>query len=150
MEGALEDGYILLVDDDRDDVELCTLALRAALPDRPVMVARDGVEALAFLFPETGAPPPLPSVVLLDVHMPRLDGLELLEELRRREPTRLVPIVMLSSSLQPTDVDRSYRKGANSYIQKPIDFGCYRKSIASVGAYWLGLNRTAVARSRVP
>jgi len=139
---------ILLVEDNLDDVMLILRILARAEIAREddVAVARDGAEALDYVFP-TEAPTEdvsrLPRVIFLDLKMPRVDGLEVLRRLRADVRTKLVPVVILTSSDERVDVMRSYSLGANSYIRKPEDFGQFADAVRQVGEYWLRLNRAA-------
>jgi two-component system response regulator len=127
----MKGGTILLVEDSGDDAELAVLALA----DLSVDVVRDGVEAIGYLRDR-----PVPAVVFLDIKLPRVDGFEVLAELRRAERTRWVPVVMLSSSDAGEDIDRAYALGANSYVRKPIVFDEYRDTVGRMGRYWLEIN----------
>lgn len=130
---------ILLVEDNRDDEALTLRALgRGGITAGQVRIARDGQEALDYLFNcGFGA---LPAVVMLDLKLPKIDGLEVLRELRSDERTRQLPIVILTSSREEQDVARGYGFGANSYIRKPVDFNAFMEAVRQVGAYWTGLN----------
>ncbi len=135
---------ILLVEDNPDDEALTLRALRKNSVTNPVRVARDGVEALDYLFAQ-GAfghrqGEPLPAVVLLDLKLPRLDGLQVLERIRRDQRTRLLPIVVLSSSREKPDLLKAYPLGANSYIVKPVDFDEFVRTVGQLGLYWILLN----------
>ncbi|MFN7130762.1 MAG: response regulator [Myxococcales bacterium] len=131
---------ILLVDDNPDDVELTLRALRRSGIGCDITVARDGVEALALLHPPGGAPAPQPDLVLLDLKLPRVDGLEVLARVRTDVRTRCLPVVVLTSSLEEQDVSRAYGLGANSYIRKPVDFTAFLDTVRQLGSYWLALN----------
>lgn len=134
------DADVLLVEDNPDDVELTLRALKRAHVVNPVRVARDGAEALEILF--GGEPrPALPRVVLLDLKLPRVNGLEVLERIRREESTRKLPVVVLTSSQEEPDVKRAYELGANSYIVKPVEFEKFVAAVGEVGLYWLVLNQ---------
>lgn len=140
-----EDHVILLVEDNPDDEALTLRALRTAGISSEVVVARDGVEALDYLFGtghyagrDIGA---LPQVVLLDLKLPRLDGLEVLRRIRSDERTRLLPVVILTSSTEDRDRIEGYRLGANSYVRKPVDFGQFAAAVRQLGLYWLLLNQ---------
>jgi two-component system response regulator len=140
-----EDSVILLVEDNPDDEALTLRALRAAGVRNEVVVARDGVEALDYLF-GTGRHAGrdiglLPQVVLLDLKLPRLDGLEVLRRIRSDERTRLLPVVILTSSTEDRDRVEGYRLGANSYVRKPVDFGQFAEAVRQLGLYWLLLNQ---------
>ena len=134
---------ILLVEDDPDDEALAVRALKQQRITNDIAVVRDGVEALDFLFC-TGAyatrDPEPPFVVLLDLKLPKLDGLEVLRRLRADDRTRFVPVVVLTSSDEEQDIMRGYSLGANSYVRKPIDFGQFSEAVRQLGLYWLLLN----------
>jgi two-component system response regulator len=134
---------ILLVEDNADDEVLALRALTLNKIANHVDVARDGVEALEYLFGAEGkAPIPLPQVVLLDLKLPRVDGLEVLRRIRADERTRLLPVVVLTSSSEEQDLVESYSLGANSYIVKPVDFNQFTEAVGRLGLYWLVLNQT--------
>ncbi|MEJ2210294.1 MAG: response regulator [Anaerolineae bacterium] len=135
---------ILLVEDDPDDELLTLRALKKNRILNEVKVTRDGVEALDYLFGrgdhagrDTRS---LPQVVLLDLRLPKLDGLEVLRQLRADERTCLLPIVILTSSDEERDIVESYRLGANSYVRKPVDFAQFSEAVRQLGLYWLVLN----------
>jgi two-component system response regulator len=135
---------ILLVEDNPDDVELMLLAFRAANLANVVHVARDGVEALDFLFC-TGAHvgrsiEDTPKLVLLDLKLPRLDCHEVLKRIKGDPRTATIPVVVLTSSTKERDVMRTYQVGANSYIVKPVDFEQFTESVRDIGKYWLVIN----------
>jgi two-component system response regulator len=130
--------YILLVEDNPDDVALTLRALRQNQIANRVDVVRDGAEALARLLGPT--PAVLPQVVLLDLKLPKVDGLEVLRALRADERTRTLPVVILTSSREEQDVIRGYRLGANSYVRKPVDFQQFVEAVRQLGLYWLVLN----------
>jgi two-component system response regulator len=136
---------ILLVEDNPDDVELTLLAFAEARILNPIVVARDGVEALEYLLPTAGdasqGAPELPVVVLLDLKLPRLSGLEVLERIRTHERTRRVPVVILTSSIEDEDRANSYDLHANSYVQKPVDFESFVVASRQMGEYWTALNQ---------
>ena len=133
---------ILLVEDNEDDIELTVLAFQRSNLVNEVIVARDGVEALAILHGTGDTPPqPHPVVVLLDLKLPRVDGFEVLEKIRQHPSTKLLPVVVLTSSAQERDLVRTYASGANSYIVKPVDFEQFVGSAQQIGMYWLMLNR---------
>jgi len=133
---------ILLVEDNPDDELLTLRALAKNHIANPVVVARDGVEALAYLMgtPEAPAAGPLPSLVLLDLKLPKLDGLEVLQRIRATPRTRRVPVVVLTSSKQESDLVEAYDRGANSYVRKPIDFAEFVDAVGRLGLFWLMLN----------
>ena len=131
------DGLILLIEDNPDDVELTRLALRETdLPMR-LVVARDGVEAVEALL---GAEAVHPQLVLLDLKLPKLNGLDVLSRMRADERTRHLPVVVLTSSLEDEDLARCYALGANSYVRKPVDFARFVDVVNRLGIYWLVLN----------
>ena len=134
---------ILLVEDNPDDVELTRRAFRKAKLANPIFVVSDGAEALDFLF-RTGAYagrlPHTPKVVLLDLKLPKMDGLEVLRRIKGDERTRVIPVVVLTSSREESDVVESYKLGVNSYIVKPVDFEQFLAAVERLGLYWLLLN----------
>ena len=135
---------ILLVEDNPDDVDLTLRALKRNNIVNEVVLAVDGVEALDYLF-GTGAytgrdTSATPRVVLLDLKLPKIDGLEVLRRLRSDERTKLLPIVVLTSSKEQQDLVESYSLGANSYVRKPVDFNQFVEAIRQLGLYWLVLN----------
>ena len=131
---------IVLVEDNPDDEALTLRALKKNGIANHVVVLRDGVEALAFL---QGPDAPAPHLVLLDLKLPRIDGLEVLRRLRGEPRTSLLPIVVLTSSNEERDLVESYRLGANSYIRKPVDFEQFTEAVRQLGLYWLVLNQVA-------
>jgi two-component system response regulator len=138
-------GTILLVEDNPDDAVLTTRALRQSNLDNTVVLARDGVEALDYLF-GTGSyadrdPSDLPIVMLLDLKLPKVDGLEVLERVRADERTKLLPVVILTSSREEQDLAAGYRLGANSYVVKPVEFGSFAEAVRQLGLYWVLLNK---------
>jgi len=141
-----EEVEILLVEDNRDDVELALLALHKGGLANKIHVARDGEEALDFLFcrgkhavRSFDAPPKL---VLLDLKLPKIDGLEVLRELKKDARTCSIPVVVMTSSKEQRDMIDGYRMGLNSYIQKPVDFTQFRDIISKLGFYWLVINQS--------
>jgi two-component system response regulator len=146
----MSNGVILLVEDNPDDEALTLRALKKNHIANEVVVARDGVEALEWLFgegPHAGRDTQVqPQVVLLDLNMPRLSGLDVLRKIRADERTRGVPVVILTSSKQDEDIVQSYELGANSYVRKPVDFAEFLEAVKNLGMYWLLLNQTAAPR----
>lgn len=138
-------GTILLVEDNPDDVALTMRALKSHNITNDVVVAQDGVEALDYLFGAQGRPAPaeLPAVVLLDLKLPKVNGMEVLQRVRADERTRFLPVVILTSSDEERDVIDGYSLGANSYVRKPVDFVEFTKAAQQLGLYWLLMNRTA-------
>lgn len=135
---------ILLVEDNPADLELTLHALRKNKLANMIHIARDGAEALDFFFPANGDQnhdTPLPKVVLLDLKLPKVDGLEVLKALRADPRTHRVPVVALTSSKEQSDILASYNLGVNSYIQKPVDFDQFQKSVRQLGMYWLVVNQ---------
>ena len=128
--------YILLVEDNADDEVLTLRALKKHNIGNEVVVARDGAEALDYL----GKADFLPELVLLDLKLPKVDGLEVLKRLRTAERTQLLPIVILTSSREESDIVAGYRLGANSYVRKPVDFEHFLEAVRQLGLYWLVLN----------
>ena len=135
---------VLLVEDNSDDELLILRSLKTANLENDIVVVRDGAEALDYLF-ATGAyadrAPELPVVVLLDLKLPKIDGLEVLQRIRANEWTKLLPVVVLTSSDEDKDLIDSYRFGANSYIQKPVQFGEFPSAVRELGLYWRLLNK---------
>ncbi|HEY6722533.1 MAG TPA: response regulator [Polyangiaceae bacterium] len=145
MVATVNEKVILLVEDNPMDEELTLRALKKSKVLNPVVVARDGVAALDYLFargPHAGrSTADLPQLVLLDLKLPKLDGLEVLKEVRKHEITKLLPVVILTSSVEEDDVARGYSLGANSYVRKPVDFDQFSESVRQLGLYWLVLNQ---------
>jgi two-component system response regulator len=134
---------ILLIEDNPDEALFTIAAFTKANIANEVIHARDGDTALGRLLPTDGGSPLQPSIVLLDINMPRMSGLEVLGHLRAASATRLLPVIMLTTSDLDHDIIESYRRGANSYICKSVDFGQYENAIRQLGQYWLELNRSA-------
>jgi len=137
---------ILLVEDNRDDIELTVMALKEAKITNPVVVARNGVEALDYLFC-TGthagrASADQPVVVLLDIKLPLLNGIDVLKRMREDERTRRTPVVMLTSSTEQADIARTYELGVNSYVRKPVEFENFVVAARQLGLYWTVLNES--------
>ena len=135
---------VLLVEDNPDDVDLTLRAFKKNNLMNEIMVARDGAEALDSLF-GTGAYAgrglsQMPELVLLDLKLPRIDGLEVLRRIRANERTSLLPVVILTTSKEEQDLIQSYSLGANSYIRKPVDFNQFGEAVRNLGLYWLVLN----------
>lgn len=139
--------FILLVEDNPDDEALTLRALQKNNIANEVVVTRDGVEALDFLFCQgtyrSRNPLEKPAVILLDLKLPKVDGLEVLKRLRTDDRTRLYPVVILTSSKEEHDLINGYRLGANSYIRKPVDFNQFVDAVGKLGLYWLVLNEPA-------
>lgn len=134
---------ILLVEDSPADLELTLAALKRTQIANEIVVARDGAEALAYIFsegPYVDRPSGPPAVVLLDLKLPKLDGLEVLDRVKRHPKHRNIPIVMLTSSREESDVVRSYEFGVNSFVVKPVDFQAFFEAIRDLGMVWAVLN----------
>jgi len=131
---------ILLVEDNPDDEELTIRALQKNNIQNEVMIARDGAEALEMLFGSDSVKRVTPVLILLDLKLPKVDGLEVLRRLRADDRTRLIPVVILTSSTDEQDLIRSYANGCNSYIRKPVDFVQFTEAARQLGLYWLVLN----------
>jgi two-component system, response regulator len=136
-------GKILLVEDNPDDVALTLRALKSNNITNDVVVAEDGVKALDYLLGADGGagPEEPPAVVLLDLKLPKLNGLEVLRRIRSDQRTRLLPVVILTSSDEERDVMEGYSLGANSYVRKPVDFVEFTQAVKQLGLYWLLMNR---------
>lgn len=135
---------ILLVEDNQDDEELALLALKKGQVANEVVVARDGAEALDYLFKRGPFADrnleSLPQMVLLDLKLPKIDGLEVLKQIRENVTTRRLPVVILTSSREEEDLFRGYDLGANSYVRKPVDFNQFVEAVRQLEMYWLVLN----------
>ena len=141
---------ILLVEDNPDDEQLTVRSLQRSNISNPIIVAYNGAEAIEYLF---GAgshagrnPNDLPALVLLDLKLPKVDGLEVLRKIRADERTKLLPVVMLTSSSEEQDIIESYNLGANSYVRKPVDFDQFAESVRQLGLYWLLINEQVPTR----
>lgn len=139
----MERKAIFLVEDNADDETLIIRSLKKAKVSNEIAIARDGVEALDYLF-GTGSRseegPITPAVILLDLKLPKVDGLQVLERIREDERTKQHPVVILTSSDEERDLVRSYQLGVNSYVRKPVDFASFSDAISRLGLYWLLLN----------
>ena len=140
---------ILLVDDSQDDVDLTLHALRSENLANRVFVVRDGEEALDFIFC-TGAHVERsfdhpPKIVLLDLKLPKIDGMQVLKQMKEDERTKAIPVILMTSSREERDRVIGYNLGANSYLQKPVDFSEFRKMVRLLGLYWLVINQPIVA-----
>lgn len=140
----MKDRFILLVEDNPDDEELTLVGLKKSGLLNEVKVVRDGEEALNFLFAtgefEDRDPNSVPSVILLDLKLPKLGGFEVLQRIRANPVTRSVPVVMLTSSNEEEDVVASYKMGANSFVRKPVEFNRFTDAVRQLGLYWMLLN----------
>src|SRR5713226_6252671 len=148
----MDNHVILLVEDNPDDEALTLRALNKNSIRNEIIVAHDGVEALDYLFGEgsyagrnTNS---VPDVILLDLKLPKLDGLDVLRRIRADERTRLLPVVILTSSIEDQDRINGYGLGANSYVRKPVDFNEFMEAVRQLGLYWLILNQPPPATER--
>lgn len=137
---ATEPKTILLVEDNADDEQLTLRAMRQSEIPNIIRVARDGAEAIDHLF-GANAGRRLPDLVLLDLKLPKISGLEVLERIRKEPSTKTLPVVILTSSDEERDIVESYHIGANSYIRKPVDFDEFIDAVKQLGLYWLSMNR---------
>lgn len=139
----IEDTKILLVEDNPDDVELTLLAFKKYNLSNEIVVARDGQEALDILFPseEKSKKSKLPDIILLDLKLPKVSGLEVLKEIKTHPETRIIPLIVLTTSNEDRDIRDSYRLGVNSYIRKPVKFDKFVEVVKQLGLYWILLNR---------
>lgn len=134
---------ILLVEDNSTDAELAMRALRMGHGSNNINWVQDGVEALDFIFRNgnySSRPDENPKVILLDLKMPKMNGIEVLKQIRQNERTRSIPVVMVTSSAEKRDIDESYRLGVNSYVVKPVEFGQYSETLRKSGDYWTRVN----------
>lgn len=142
----MNNGTILLVEDNPDDVELTVRAFKKNNIANEMVVVRDGSEALDYLFGKGSYsdhnPEDTPRIVLLDLKLPKIDGLQVLERLRANEYTRLVPVIILTSSKEDQDLISGYESGANSYVRKPVDFNEFVEAVRNIGLYWLLINES--------
>ena len=142
---------ILLVEDNPDDAQLTLRAFKRSHLMNPIVLARDGIEALDFVFARGAhsgrAGAPLPTLVILDLKLPKLDGLGVLKAIRDDERTRLLPVVILTSSKEEQDLVSGYSLGANSYVRKPVDFTEFQDAVKVLGIYWLMTNEPPPERA---
>ncbi|NGP75611.1 response regulator [Balneolaceae bacterium YR4-1] len=139
-----QEPYILLVEDNPDDVELTMLAFKKNNFANEIHVVEDGEEALAFLFgnhSEGVDKRGLPMIILLDLMLPKIDGHEVLREIKSKKPTKLIPVVILTSSKEEEDILKGYELGANSYVRKPVDYKGFVEVVNNLGVYWLAINQ---------
>ena len=137
----MRESKILLVEDNPKDEALTLRALRKHQVSNTITVAHDGAEALDYLLGPAARP--LPELVLLDLKLPKVDGLEVLRRIRADERTRMLPVVILTSSIEEKDLATGYRLGANSYVRKPVDFTQFVEAVRQLGMYWLAINQSA-------
>jgi CheY-like chemotaxis protein len=142
----MAEGTIMLVEDNPDDVELTLRAFRKNNIANRTVVAHDGIEALDYLFGRGAYKDrnvkDQPKLILLDLKLPKMNGLQVLEQLRAAESTKLLPVVVLTSSKEETDLITSYKTGANSYVRKPVDFNKFVDAVKAIGLYWLLINES--------
>ena len=136
----MTDRTILLVEDNPDDEALTLRAFKKSDIRNKVVVLRDGAEALAYLFPGNGDTVPRPALILLDLNLPKVGGLEVLRRMRADERTQMIPVVVLTSSKLDEDILDSYRNGANAYVRKPVNFSDFAEAVRTLGVFWLLLN----------
>jgi two-component system, response regulator len=141
---AMIDGTIMLVEDNPDDIELTLRAFRKNNIANNTVVVHDGAEALDYLFGRDAYADrntkDQPRLILLDLKLPKMNGLQVLDQIRANENTRLLPVVILTSSKEETDLISSYKSGANSYVRKPVDFNQFVEAVRNIGLYWLLIN----------
>ena len=140
---------ILLVEDNPDDEALTLRAFKKSNISNEIVVVRDGAEALAYIFPADGdgLDTPPPALILLDLNLPKVGGLEILRRMHADARTQLIPVVVLTSSKLEEDILDSYRNGANAYVRKPVRFAEFADAVRSVGVFWLLLNEPAPSRA---
>lgn len=149
MAEALKEVEVLLVEDNPTDAELCTRALKKSNLANKLVWVKDGAEALDFIFAKgayserTGMT--VPKVILLDLRLPKVDGMEVLRQIKADPRTRTIPVVVLTSSKEDRDVAQSYQLGVNSFISKPVEFDEFAKTVSELGLYWLLMNHPPVA-----
>jgi two-component system response regulator len=136
----MSDGRIVLMEDNPDDVLLTVMAFARSGVDDEIVVLPDGDQGVAALLPPRGEPRVAPALVLLDVNLPGIGGLEVLRRIRADERTSTVPVVMLSTSREPRDIRASYRLGANSFVRKPLSFTRFEAAVRTLASYWLEVN----------
>lgn len=136
------DGSIVLIEDQPYDAELTLRALRGLGIEEQVMHVRDGAQALTYLLDNPNPDTPPPKLILLDLKLPKVSGIEVLEALKTNERTKCIPVIALSSSQEHQDVERCYALGVNSYVVKPVDFTDFTDTVQQIGRYWLSMNQT--------
>jgi two-component system response regulator len=141
-------GVVMLIEDSADDVTLTLRALERNNIRNEVVVAHDGEQALDRLLPADGTAPLRPALILLDVNLPKVSGLDVLRRLRADPRTQTVPVIVLTTSDEERDIVESYRLGANSYVQKPVDFSEFQEAARLLGMYWLLVNMSPAVQPR--
>lgn len=136
----MTDRWVLLVEDNSDDEALTLRAFKKSNILNEIVVAHDGAEALALLLPGDGARAACPALILLDLKLPKVDGLEVLQRIRADARTRHIPIVVLTTSAQEDDIAASYNLGANAYVRKPVTFSDFAEAVKTIGVFWLLLS----------
>lgn len=136
----MHESPILLIEDNPDDEALTRRAFARSGIANGLTVVRDGQEALDYLFPTSSVPEATPALILLDLKLPKVDGLEVLKQIRAHDRTKLIPVVILTSSGEEADLVAGYGSGANSYVRKPVDFQDFAESVRQLGLYWLVVN----------
>lgn len=144
----MNESRIVLLEDNPDDILLTVRAFAKCGVDHEIITLHDGDQALAALLPADGEPQVRPALVLLDINLPKISGLEVLRRLRSDERTSSIPVIMLSSSREPRDIVESYRLGANSFVRKPLSFTRFEIAVRTLVAYWLGVNEPCPPPSR--
>ena len=148
----MSEKTILMVEDNPDDEEFTLRALHRAHVTNEIIVTRDGCEALDYLFGENQYAGRdlslLPAVILLDLKLPKLSGIDVLKRIRSEPATRFIPVVVLTSSNEDEDMLNSYESGANSYVRKPVEFAAFANAVARLGAYWMLLNEPAPRKAK--
>ena len=148
----MEDKTILLIEDNLDDIDLTLRALKKNNIKNEIKVLNDGVEALDFLLGRGKYKDrdlnSLPAVILLDIKLPKLDGMEILRQIRQDEIIKFIPVVILTSSKEEQDLIKSYSLGVNSYVRKPVDFNQFAEAVSHLGLYWLLINETPPIRRK--
>ena len=134
----LQQVDILLVEDNPNDAELTQRALKKSEIGARLTIARDGAEALEYLFSDK----PKPKMILLDLKLPKIDGIEVLRRVREDQRTRAIPVIVLTSSQEERDISECYKLGVNSYVEKPVEFDKFYKAVGDLGTYWLLLNKS--------
>lgn len=148
----MEKKVILLIEDNPDDILLTQRAFIRSFLEKQInlVVAKDGLEALNYLYGSQtnigNDKTMMPEIILLDLNLPKLNGLQILERIRNDKHTKLIPVVILTSSKEETDLTKAYKLGANSYIRKPVDFQKFKNAIQQLGLYWIGLNESPPAQ----
>jgi DNA-binding response OmpR family regulator len=148
MSNKQKEKTIFLIEDNPDDEELTVLALRQHHIVNRIDVARDGEEAIEYLFNDSTRR--LPQIILLDLKLPKVSGLEILKRIRSDSRTKLVPVIVLTTSKEDQDIVQSYQLGANSYVRKPVNFHQFDEAIRNLGMYWLVLNETIAEGADLP